>query len=118
MIPLLLTTLHRNGFLLQICIEWGACAPVASNSKRHDSDEFVSVLAAHAGDCFGMPAHAEMPPKQSCLRSIALKQSSPSINTLEQSRLRRNALKRRTACAEFCASKAAHAGVRLGRLSA
>ncbi|KAK2778391.1 hypothetical protein CKAH01_11788 [Colletotrichum kahawae] len=118
MIPLLLTTLHRDGILLKIWVEWGACAAVAFNSNRFDSNEFVSVLAARAGDCFGMSAHAEIPPKQSCLRSIALKQSCPRINTLEQSRLRRNALKRRTACAEFCASKAAHAGVRLGRFSA
>ncbi|UQC79229.1 uncharacterized protein CLUP02_04708 [Colletotrichum lupini] len=35
-----------------------------------------------------------MPPKQSRWRSIARKQSCPRISTLEQSRLRRNALKR------------------------
>ncbi|KAK1484622.1 hypothetical protein CCUS01_15530 [Colletotrichum cuscutae] len=59
-----------------------------------------------------------MPPKQSYLRSITLRQSCPRISTLEQSRLRRNTLKRISTCAEFCTSKAAHAGVRLGRLSA
>ncbi|KAK7434445.1 BTB/POZ domain-containing protein [Colletotrichum acutatum] len=117
----LLVYFHREGKLRLggwVLVGWGACAAVAFNSSRHDPDGFISVLATHAGDCFGMPAHAEMPPKQSRWRSIARKQSCPRISTLEQSRLRRNALKRMSACAEFCTSKAAHAGVRLGRLSA
>ncbi|KAK1471351.1 hypothetical protein CTAM01_16568 [Colletotrichum tamarilloi] len=96
-VSLVLTTLHRDGLLPQIRVEWGACAVAASTRAGVTLMKSVSRLAAYAEDCLGMPARAELPPRQSCLRRIPLKQSRPRENELKQSRLRRNALKRTTA---------------------